>query len=247
MFNVHSSDDFLEKMYVGLVWSYGGQVASAYLDLYRFLKFALRRTNDVIIYTDVQPMTFTPSQVQVLHRIHHLPLEYQNYLSYYQQYLRYPLSLSEMTGQLSQLTNVSFCYYSGHGNKEGYQTPVGQLPVNFIYSVRWSKLVLMIDCCYPPDYQLPHVWTDEYYFDRSRWLSTLHNTHLHGRHLVVICPPFGKVQLADVYGSCFTRSILLMLDHSSLFMRDKQQHYPTYMITSNRRITDRDLPLYHTN
>ena len=188
-------------------------------------------------------MTFTPSQVQILHRVHHLPLEYQNYLSYYRRYLQYPLSISEITSQLEQLSSVSFCYYSGHGNRSGYQTPLGTISPDFIYKMQWNKMVLMIDCCYPPDYQLPHVWTNDYYFDRKRWLATLHNDKLQGRHLIVICPPFGKVQLADIYGSCFTRSILTMMEHSSWFMRDKQQHYPTYMITSNRQITDRDLPL----
>lgn len=230
-------------MYLGFVWSYQGQVASAYLDLYRFLKFALRRTRDVLVLTDVQPMRFTPSQTQILHRVHHLPLEYQNYLSYYRQYLYYPTSHDDVQARLRSVNNVEFLYYSGHGHQMGYQTPVGTMSPNFIYSLPWTKLVLVADCCRPPDYQLPHVWTDTYYFDRRRWIAALHNDQLHGRLLIVVCPPFGKVQLADSYGSCFTRSIFSMLDCSSSFMLDKQQHYPTYVINSNRRVSDADFPV----
>lgn len=228
--------------YVGLVWSYNGQVVSAYLDLYRFLKFALRRTRDVIILTDVRALMITSTQLRILHQIYHLPLECQNYLDYYQRYIRYPSNHSELMNILGQLTNVELCYFSGHNSSIGYQVPMGVLPHDFIYRLPWRKLVLIVDCCHPPDYQLPHRWTNQYQFDRTRWLATLHNLKLHQRHLIVACSPLGQYQVGDLYGSVMTRTILTMLDHSTQFMGDKQRYYPTYLLASNRIVTDTDWP-----
>lgn len=229
--------------YLGLVWSYGGQVVSAYLDLYRFLKFALRRTSEVLILTDVRAVMISSTQLRTLHQVYHVPLECQNYLDYYQRYLKYPANHGELLRELAQVTNVELCYFSGHNNPAGFRVPTGLLPHDFIYRLPWRKLVFIIDCCHPPDYQLPYRWTNRYQFDRGRWLATLHNLELHQRHLIIACSPLGQYQVGDLYGSVMTRAILTMLDHGGSFMAEKQRYYPTYLLASNRVISDSDWPL----
>lgn len=220
-----------------MVWSYNNTILGAYMDLYHFLTFVLKaKFKNIVILTDIKKCPLTHAQISAAYKVFDAKLELNRYLDIYKEYIFYPQSKDEIIQLLNSYQDWKLFYFNGHASQNILGTPFGNIDANFIYHHQWTNLILIFDCCQPPTYNLPYVWSKTGQLIRANIINTIYNTYLQDKILIVISSHPEKFQYSDIYGSNFTKNITHLILTSNDILNDKMKCLPDYFISSNIKL-----------